>query len=108
MPATTGLPQYEPPEEPPDGYYRLLYGRHPAHTFAKTQNTPMLSGLYPENELWLAASEAARLGLSTGDRVMLKKPGRGRERTDPDQGDRKPSGRTPCSWCMATGTSRRA
>lgn len=66
-----GLPVYEPPEPPPEGFYRLLYGRHPAHTFAKTQNTPMLSGLFPENELWLADAEAERFGVDSGDLVML-------------------------------------
>jgi thiosulfate reductase / polysulfide reductase chain A len=66
------LPEYEPTDEPPDGYYRLLYGRHPAHTFAKTQNTPVLVEVYPENEVWLNADEAAALGIADGDRVMLE------------------------------------
>ena len=66
------LPEYEPPDEAPEGYFRLLYGRHPVHTFAKTQNTPALSKRYPENELWLNASQAADLGLSDGQRVMLE------------------------------------
>jgi thiosulfate reductase / polysulfide reductase chain A len=66
------LPEYEPTDEPPDGYYRLLYGRHPAHTFAKTQNTPVLVEVYPENELWLNADVAAALGIADGDRVLLE------------------------------------
>ncbi len=66
------LPEYEPTDEPPDGYFRLLYGRHPAHTFARTQNTPGLHRVYPENELWLNAGAAAELGVSDGDRVMLE------------------------------------
>ena len=43
----------------PRASIRLLYGRHPVHTFAKTQNTPLLSELYPENELWINAERAA-------------------------------------------------
>lgn len=66
------MPVYEPVEEPPDGYFRLLYGRHPVHTFAKTQNTPLLSELYPENELWLNTGRAAALGLADGERVRLE------------------------------------
>ncbi len=66
------LPEYEPVDEPPDGYYRLLYGRQPTHTFAKTQNTPVLHDVTPENELWLNAAEAASLGIADGDRVMLE------------------------------------
>jgi thiosulfate reductase/polysulfide reductase chain A len=66
------LPVYEPVEEPPPGYQRLLYGRHPVHTFAKTQNTPLLSELYPENEVWVNAAVAAELGVKDGDLVRLE------------------------------------
>jgi thiosulfate reductase/polysulfide reductase chain A len=66
------IPVYEPVEEPPTGYFRLLYGRHPVHTFAKTQNTPMLSELYPENEVWVNAAKATEMALQTGDFVMLE------------------------------------
>lgn len=73
--ATAGfdpMPVYEPVDEPPDGYFRLLYGRHPVHTFAKTQNTPVLHELYPENEVWVNASVAFELGLENGSRVWLE------------------------------------
>ncbi|MCB0035827.1 MAG: molybdopterin-dependent oxidoreductase [Anaerolineales bacterium] len=66
------LPKYEPTDEPPAGFFRLLYGRHPVHTFAKTQNTPLLNDLYSENELWLNEDVAAAEGLSSGDYVMLE------------------------------------
>ena len=66
------IPVYEPTEEPPSGYYRLLYGRAPVHTFAKTQNTPVLNDVYPENELWINEDEAASLGFGNGDRVWLE------------------------------------
>ena len=66
------LPVYEPTEEPPPGYFRLLYGRHPVHTFAKTQNTPLLNELYPENEIWVNEDAAANQGLRQGDYVWLE------------------------------------
>lgn len=66
------LPSYEPVDEPPAGFFRLLYGRHPAHTFSHTQNTPVLHNLFPENELWLHPDNAAALGLSDGERVTLE------------------------------------
>jgi thiosulfate reductase/polysulfide reductase chain A len=66
------IPEYEPTDEPPSGYFRLLYGRSPVHTFAKTQNTPVLSDLNPENELWINEDEASGLGYSNGDRVWLE------------------------------------
>ena len=65
------IPVYEPTAEPPRGYFRLLYGRHPVHTFAKTQNTPLLNELYPENELWLNEDAAAAEGVANGDYVWL-------------------------------------
>jgi thiosulfate reductase / polysulfide reductase chain A len=66
------LPSYEPVEEPPPGFFRLLYGRHPVHTFAKTQNTPVLNSLYPENELWINADMAQGQGLVDGAHVWLE------------------------------------
>lgn len=66
------LPGYEPVAEPPAGWFRLLYGRHPAHTFAKTQNTPLLHELYPENEVWVNSDALAGLGLRHGERVWLR------------------------------------
>src|SRR5512133_1599951 len=36
------IPEYEAPEPPPEGHFRLLYGRSPVHTFGRTQNTPVL------------------------------------------------------------------
>ncbi|NND85422.1 MAG: molybdopterin-dependent oxidoreductase [Acidimicrobiia bacterium] len=66
------IPTYEPVDEPPDGFYRLLYGRNPVHTFAKTQNTPVLNELYPENELWLNEDAAAAEGIEDGDEVWLE------------------------------------
>jgi thiosulfate reductase/polysulfide reductase chain A len=66
------IPVYEPTEEPPNGYYRLLYGRSPVHTFARTQNTPVLNDVDPENQLWINEDEATALGYSNGDRVWLE------------------------------------
>jgi len=66
------LPIYTPTTEPPQGYFRLLYGRHPVHTFAKTQNTPLLHQLNPENDLWLNAGVAASMGIKDGDKVYLE------------------------------------
>lgn len=66
------MPIYEATEEVPDGYFRMLYGRHPVHTFAKTQNTPMLHELYPENEVWVNEDKAIEAGLVDGEYVWLE------------------------------------
>ena len=51
------------PSEPQDGFYRLLYGRHPVHTFAKTQNTPLLNELYPEMSCGSTSNRPQQRGL---------------------------------------------
>lgn len=65
------LPKYEPVAEPPAGMFRLLYGRSPVHTFSRTQNTPHLNELYPENEVWISTTAAEKLNLKDGDYVRL-------------------------------------
>jgi thiosulfate reductase/polysulfide reductase chain A len=39
--------------EPPEGFYRLIYGRAPMHTFSRTSNNPNLFDLMDENTLWV-------------------------------------------------------
>lgn len=66
------MPEYEAPEEPPPGYFRLLFGRSPVHTFSRTTNNPRLLEIVPENELWINAEMARVLGFSAGQKVMLE------------------------------------
>ena len=66
------LPKYVPPLQPKEsGAYRLLFGRVPMHTHARTQNNKMLAEIYPENELWINEEEAKKLGLREHDKVVL-------------------------------------
>ena len=66
------IPRYTKHPEPPSGYFRLLFGRAPVHTFSKTQSNSLLRDLFPENELWVNADLARRYGLKSGDRIKLK------------------------------------
>jgi thiosulfate reductase/polysulfide reductase chain A len=66
------LPRYVAHEQPPAGWFRLIYGRAPMHSFARTQNNATLNGLMAENEVWLHTGPAGQLGLSDGDRVVLE------------------------------------
>lgn len=66
------VPVYRRPTAPPPGTFRLLFGRAPVHTFGRTQTNPILHELMPENEVWVNADVAARLGLASGDRVRLR------------------------------------
>jgi thiosulfate reductase/polysulfide reductase chain A len=65
------LPVYRRPAGPPPGYFRLLYGRAPAHTFGRTTNNRLLGELSHNDKLWLNAKVAADLGLADDQVVRL-------------------------------------
>ncbi|MDZ7268191.1 MAG: molybdopterin-dependent oxidoreductase [candidate division KSB1 bacterium] len=65
------VPKYQPHEEPPEGYYRLIYGRAPTHTFGRTTNNPILAETMSENEVWVNPVVARRNGIHNGDYVVL-------------------------------------
>jgi len=66
------VPKYRPPAGGPDGYFRLITGRAPVHTFSRTQNNPLLADLMPTNEVWVNTATASKLGLANGEFVKLK------------------------------------
>jgi len=66
------VPKYTPHPEPPPGYFRLLFGRAPVHTFSRTQTNPLLHEAMPENEVWVHGDVARRWGLENGRPVRLK------------------------------------
>ena len=72
------LPNYTPHEEPPDGMFRLLFGRAPMHTFGRTTNNRFLGSVFSENELWINKDAARALPgfedkpLSSGEYVVLE------------------------------------
>ena len=65
------VPVFKRPAGPPPGYFRLLYGRAPGHTFGRTTNNRLLGELSHNDKLWLNAKVAADLGLSDGAVVRL-------------------------------------
>ena len=66
------IPVYTPHEEPPQGYYRLNYGRAPMHTFSRTANNPNLTDLMDENTLWVNPKVATLWGLKNEQYVYLE------------------------------------
>jgi len=66
------IPKFTPPEEPPAGYFRLLFGRAPMHSFSRTQTNRNLMNIMDENELWINPVMAKRFGIKSGDYVRLK------------------------------------
>jgi thiosulfate reductase/polysulfide reductase chain A len=65
------IPEHRPPEEPPPGHFRLLFGRHPVHTFGRTTNNRFLSEVYSENEVWVNARAAEEAGFRAGEKAVL-------------------------------------
>jgi thiosulfate reductase/polysulfide reductase chain A len=65
------IPVYTAHPEPPPGYYRLIYGRAPAHTFSRTSNNPNLSDLMDENTLWVNPKVAKQWYLNNGQEIFL-------------------------------------
>ena len=66
------LPDYVAHEEPSEGYYRLIYGRAPMHTFGRTSNNPNLTDLMHENTVWVNPRVSKEWGLVTGQYIWLK------------------------------------
>ncbi|MFY0686498.1 MAG: molybdopterin-dependent oxidoreductase [Cyclobacteriaceae bacterium] len=66
------LPKYTPHPEPPEGYYRLNYGRAPMHTFAKTNNNPILADIMDENAIWINPKVAQKWQLKNGQEIWLQ------------------------------------
>jgi thiosulfate reductase/polysulfide reductase chain A len=66
------MPVYKAHPEPPAGFYRLIYGRAPAHTFSRTANNPNLTALMDQNDLWVNPKVASLWGLQTGHYVYLQ------------------------------------
>ncbi len=55
----------------PRGYYRLLFGRAPVHTFGRTTNNRLLSEVYDENAVWINDDVARNWDLADGERIYL-------------------------------------
>jgi len=66
------LPKYTPHEDPPEGYYRLIYGRAPMHTFSRTSNNPNLTDLMAENTVWINPKVAIEWELKNDQYIWLK------------------------------------
>jgi thiosulfate reductase/polysulfide reductase chain A len=65
------LPVYVPQDSPPEGFARLIYGRAPMHSFARSENNKWLADLMPENQVWIGPLFAAKSGIHDGQKVIL-------------------------------------
>lgn len=65
------MPRYTPHPEPAEGFYRLIYGRAPMHTFSRTANNPNLTDLMDENSVWVNPKVAKEWGLKPDQYIWL-------------------------------------
>ena len=66
---------YASPEHPPEGQFRLTFGRCALHTQGHTVNNPLLGEQMPENELWINTGAAKKLGLTDGGWANVSRNG---------------------------------
>ncbi len=66
------MPKYTAHPEPPEGYYRLIYGRAPMHTFSRTANNPNLTDLMHENVVWVNPKVAKEWGFVNNQEIYLQ------------------------------------
>jgi thiosulfate reductase/polysulfide reductase chain A len=65
------LPRYVAHDKPDPGYYRLIYGRTPTHTFGRTMNNPILYETMKENKVWIHPSIAKLWGIKNNQYIQL-------------------------------------
>ncbi len=66
------LPKFTRHESPDAGFYHLVYGRAPMHTFGRTQNNPYLSELMDTNNVWINPRTAKLWGIENGNDIWLQ------------------------------------
>ncbi len=69
------LKPYRSPEFPPEGSFRLTFGRCGVHTQGHTVNNPVLFEQMPENDLWIHTDRAAALNIADKERVLVERNG---------------------------------
>ena len=66
------MPKYTEHRQPDAGFYRLIYGRAPMHTFGRTSNNPNLVDLMSENKLWVNPKVAKIWGIEADQEIWLQ------------------------------------
>ena len=61
------LRTYAAPPAPPQGMFRIAFGRTALHTQGHTVNNPLLAEQMPTNVAWINTARAAELGIADGE-----------------------------------------
>lgn len=65
------LQPYVAPARPPQGQFRIAFGRVAVHTQGHTVNNPLLHEQMSTNTAWIHTARAAELGIADGDMVEV-------------------------------------
>jgi len=65
------MPIYKDPIMPKDGEFRMLFGRTPHHSHARSQNNSVLLELQDDTPVWMHPDDAKKLGFKNGQMVSL-------------------------------------
>ena len=71
----SSLKPYEPPNKPPEGKFRITFGRCPVHTQGHTVNNALLHEQMPENLLWLNKAVGEKMRIVDGELVEVSNQG---------------------------------
>ena len=66
------MPKFEPVDDPPKGYFRLVYGLMPVHSHGKTESNPWLNTIISEAHLWINETIGRSMGLKDGQEVTVE------------------------------------
>ncbi len=66
------MPKYEPVNDPPKDFFRLVYGMMPVHSHGKTESNPWLNTIISEPHLWINETIARSMGLKNEDEVIVE------------------------------------
>ncbi|PIU31241.1 MAG: thiosulfate reductase [Syntrophobacteraceae bacterium CG07_land_8_20_14_0_80_61_8] len=65
------LKPYQAPAQPPEGMFRIAFGRCAVHTQGHTVNNPLLNGQMAENVLWLNRAVGEKMKIADGEQVEV-------------------------------------
>lgn len=69
------LKPYEPPHKPPEGQFRMTFGRCGVHTQGHTVNNALLHEQMPENVLWLNKAVGEKMRIADNEVVEVSNQG---------------------------------
>ncbi len=65
------MPIFKDVPKPKEGEFRMLFGRTPHHSHARSQNNWILLELQDDTPVWMNPKDAKKMGLKEGDEVFL-------------------------------------